>query len=295
MGFLKKLTLGLLLSSVFLMTGCQTTFKTTYNDNDSHALNLANAAGITGVKDAEVPKDSVSKMNNTVLDGALSGTVGFLSANTINLTDWTGGALGFMSAVFQPDHPSQRTAIFAFMPSDMAKDKNEAVQKMINIMKDTFQNSFDELGADDVTITYRPDIIKNALAFAYGGGNAINCPLGDDPDNPEKERVPMCRGSVVVQKPNQLLIEENKWLTNEPSVWYFSASKGHFYNKIEINARGYKAQTARLMALFSKHMPEWAYIYVAPKDTLDDNGDPINYPYVLNQGQAHLFVKAKAE
>ena len=85
------------------------------------------------------------------------------------------------------------------------------------------------------------------------------------------------------------------WLTKESSVWYFTAGGGHQYNKIKIEPRGNKANTSKVMALFSKHLPEWAYIYVAPKDTLDDNGEPINYPYVLNQGHAHLFVKAKAE
>lgn len=287
---MKKLTLGLLLSSVFLMAGCQTTFKTTYNENDSHALNLANVAGITGVKDAEVPKDSVSKMNNTVIDGALSGTVGFLSANTINLTDWTGGVLGFMSAVFQPEHPSQRTAIFAFMPSDMAKDKNEAAQKMTDIMYSSVENTFKELSAEGSQIVYNPHV-KNALGFLYGGGNAINCP------SPliEYEGVQYCVGSIVIQQPTTLIFEDNNWLKAQPNVWYFSAARGHKFNSIKINTKGHKVQTARLMALFSKHMPEWAYIYVAPKDTLDDNGDPINYPYVLNQGQAHLFVKAKAE
>ena len=163
---MKKLTLGLLLSSVFLMAGCQTTFKTTYNDNDSHALNLANVAGITGVKDAEVPKDSVSKMNNTALDGALSGTVGFLSANTINLTDWTGGVLGFMSAVFQPDHPSQRTAIFAFMPSDMAKDKNEAAEKITKILDKAVQNTFDELNIESQVLVHNP-YLSNSFVFIY--------------------------------------------------------------------------------------------------------------------------------
>ena len=32
--------------------------------------------------------------------------------------------------------------------------------------------------------------------------------------------------------------------------------------------------------------------YVAPKDLLDDDGEQIEYPYILNQGQAHYFVKA---
>ena len=46
------------------------------------------------------------------------------------------------------------------------------------------------------------------------------------------------------------------------------------------------------MALISKYLPEWTFIYVAPKDLLDDDGEPIEYPYILNQGQTHYFVKA---
>lgn len=274
------------------MAGCQSTMHYKYDENDSRALNYAKVGNISGVYDAELPKDTVDKINSGVLSGALHGTVGYLTASTINLTDATGLILGFLSGITEAKNPAERTALFALMPSDLAEDRSDAAKKMTLIMEKSITNALNELGPETYELAHNP-YIKNSLFFLYGSGGALNCPYYDkDKILAKNEKGTSCSGAVNLQKPLFINVTESEWLTTEPSVYFFSAGKGHLYNRIVLDPKGNKAQTGKLMALLSKHLPEWAYIYVAPKDLLDDDGEQIEYPYILNQGQAHYFVKA---
>ncbi|CAM5208941.1 hypothetical protein OURE66S_01862 [Oligella ureolytica] len=281
----------ILLSSVFLIAGCQSTVQFKYDENDSKALNYAKAGGIDiGIQDAELPKDTVDKVNNGVLSGALHGTVGYLTASTINLTDTTGLILGFLSGVSEAKNPSERTALFALMPSHLAEDRSDAAKKMTKITEESMAKAFNDFNVDATYIDRHSRM--NIFTFAYGGDKVKDCLYFDD-NTPMDKVDEMCFSTVTIQKPYLIEVVNSEWLTNEPSIYYFSASKGHLYNKIILNTNNkVKPQTGKLMALLSKHLPEWAYIYVAPKDLLDDDGEQIEYPYILNQGQTHYFVKA---
>lgn len=80
------------------MTGCATKKGFTYNHGASLALNVANASGMgQGLKDAEIPKDSLKdESTKQVAMGAAAGAVG-LSSPVGGLTNAQAGALNLAS------------------------------------------------------------------------------------------------------------------------------------------------------------------------------------------------------
>lgn len=163
---------ALLLGSVFLMAGCQSTVHYKYDENDSRALNYAKVGNISGVKDAELPKDTVDKINNGMLSGALHGTVGYLTASTINLTDATGLILGFLSGITEAKNPAERTALFALMPSDLAEDRSDAAKKMTKITEEAIHNALVDFNVTSTEISYYKD--WNLFVFGYGGVDILH-------------------------------------------------------------------------------------------------------------------------
>ena len=125
-----KKILTLVVGGMLLLTGCLSGVHYKYDEENSLALNYAQAGGInTGIKDAEVPKDTVDKINNSLASGAFEGTLGYLTAGTLNLSGLTGSVLGLISGLFEAPHAAERTAMFAYMPSHEAENAEAAVKK----------------------------------------------------------------------------------------------------------------------------------------------------------------------
>lgn len=278
------------------MVGCASTqISHTYNPNNSRALNIAHAGGITrGIEDAEVPKDSTYKLDNSYLHGAAQAGVGVLTASTLGLTDLAGGIFGLLSVISRAPHQGERTSIFAFMPADMATSPDEASLKLKQMFTESFNKVFEETFKTKSTDIYDNNkLVKNNMIYVFGGDD-LHCP-NFSIQNPLPEKVG-CVVSYTISKPRLMHnLPENKWLIPSENYYFFSAAPDYEYTEFSFETRNYPTPTFKIISEFSKNLPEWVYIYVAPKTLKDDQGKEIKVPFILNKGKVEFFVKPQKD
>lgn len=266
------------------MVGCASTqISHTYNPNNSRALNIAHAGGITrGIEDAEVPKDSTYKLDNSYLHGAAQAGVGVLTASTLGLTDLAGGVLGLLSVISRAPHPGERTSAFAFMPANMAASPEEASVKLKQIFRESFDKTFKELKVTSLE-SVESKLVKHNVVFGFGSKETA-CP--------DFSHEKTCSIGYVISEPKLMQnLPENKWLIPSDNYYFFSASPDYKYTRFRLLTHDYPTPTFKIFTEFSKNLPDWVYIYVAPKTLKDDQGKDIQVPFILHKGNVELFVK----
>lgn len=102
-----------------LVAGCSTT-STTYNPNDSYALNVARAAGICAkLEDKALPKDTVTSITDSAGFGFAMAASGY-NAPLPGLTGSQMAGLNFTAWLLAPEADSARNSLFAWMPVEVA-------------------------------------------------------------------------------------------------------------------------------------------------------------------------------
>jgi hypothetical protein len=56
------------------------------------------------------------------------------------------------------------------------------------------------------------------------------------------------------------------------------------------NGAASHAPQQAIYAAISKQLPDWAYLYLAPKSVELENGDKVAFPYLLGQGKPEFFA-----
>ncbi|MDO5679471.1 MAG: hypothetical protein Q4G54_04010 [Pelistega sp.] len=288
--FLNKITtLAISLPLLLAATGCATTdLSHTYDPKKSKALNIADMGGlVTGIGDADIPKDSTGALTDSTAYAALSGYVGTLTAPTIGVNPLTGGLMGFFSMLATPKSHGARNSFFAFMPASEAGSPDQARVKLKEHLTLSFQKTLVDFNLMDKVIGSNPNAPDDyAIYFEKA---EWGCPKYAE----TKSQLDLCRILIRVNKPALLNnTPQTDWLIKDNQFYYFSGSGDHFYNDVHFSLqKTAKPPTKKMFTQMSKHLPAWVYIYVAPKKSLDDEGKPISFPYLLNQGKMEYFIK----
>lgn len=288
--FLKKIT-TLAISTPLLLTatGCAITdLSHTYDPKKSKALNIADMGGlVTGIGDADIPKDSTGSLTDSTVYAALSGYVGTLTAPTVGVNPLTGGLMGFFSMLATPKSHGARNSFFAFMPASEASSPDQAKTKLKEYFLLGYQKTLVEL-----------NLIERATGFdektpddfaVYFEKPEWGCPKKAE----AKYTIDLCWLAIHAHKPILLNnTPKTDWLIKNDNFYYFSGGGDHSYNKIQYKLpKNSYPPTKKLFTQLSSHLPNWVYLYIAPKESLDDEGKPIAFPYLLNQGKMEFFVK----
>ena len=263
------------------------------NPEKSLALNLAEAGGIDGLKDQALTSEDYSRIHSSGAD--VISDVGWAAANfSAPAPGFSGGwglGLGLLSMIRDTDTAAKHRQLVAWMPVDMADTPEEARSKLLDLASEAIRKTFDELGWKHGQIE-RTAATRRGDSYIFVGGffenEAAGCP---GPDSVSKDQ---CVGGIYVYPPVR-------------SDWSFSASgptakPSYFFqvdkiynNRVVFTNRGHSGANTQLFYMtLSKHLPEWSYFYIPPKQYMKVfPGDNHDFPQLYYQGKMELFVTVK--
>lgn len=259
-----------------------------YNDNYSKAYNIATAGGINdGVKDMKAPENyTKGSMGESVYDSAQLYTMYFLNPS-LGLTDW--GSLGFGLLGKLLENPAgHNNNIFGWMPNDRGltpdegrKEFNAAMQKAVVAAFEEMELEYQYHGTD---WTYGQHLYT-FTSDKYECGNSCNVEFfiyevdatGKSPDYVSH---PTDNSLAFLTGPNGFMDAYNNFTPRDEYNWL---------NIYSDRVPAFPQQ--ELYAAISKHMPEWAYMYLAPKTVKIGDGKSIPFPVLLNKGQVEMFIR----
>lgn len=292
---MKYLSTAVLFTVILVSAGCASKKPPIFNTEDSKALNIVKAADMDyGLKDVAVPKDTVSDIRHSVGYGAAYGLAGF-NAPVPGLSSLSTAGLNIVAWALQPKSPAARNSVIAWMPEDLSSNKEDASQKLIELIIDATKKAARELG-------YEPSLgvnkrIKNANIMV------VRLPHSDPdfcnfPDNDVDPVPAFCNIAYAVNYP--IKIDNTAYFLGGGSTWFFDPTARSFTTmslyskKLARRMVGGKYNVYNQLELLietSKHLPEWVYFYLAPGQVRISEKEKIKAPMILSQGEIHYFIK----
>lgn len=276
---MKKLTLTLL-TSLFLIAGCAQKPLNIDPTTNSEALQVARAAGLFQVRDQEIPQKDFNRLaDSSTYNAAWATTMyfnpapGFSSGSSLLL---------LLPTLLGPERPADGYKhLIAWMPQDIAKDTNEAQIKMDAILLEALEQTAKELGYSD----YLTDsgVINNRHITVLN--------LRDEDSLCRSEENFYCGFSNRLQAPKPKATPDFLKALNSQSSYFFPLTKYDSINFLDRSKDLPILDQLKALQIYSKQLPEWAYLYVAPKAVHNEKGELLEYPFILHQGKTLLFVK----
>jgi hypothetical protein len=276
------------LSALFAMSalaGCATTTEPmVYMDNHSEAYNIAHAGGlVTDINDTYVPSDSVGSITESMLD------LGFIASGygspQLGMTSWQTAGVHILGNLLEPDSHGARNSLIAWMPATEATSTEDAQNKLLSHVKVSIENVM-----NDINVKYENIYEQNGKLSIYFIKDEWNCP---EYSHGKTELSDLCEISVETYEP-YLGVSPSFISGVEAKSYIFSPSDGRdFHNLNLIINKKSNVPEDEIYTKISKELASWAYMYIAPSKVKMKNGDMINYPFILNEGQKKLFVTSK--
>ncbi len=263
------------------LTGCASTQKAaTYSPDKSHALNLMNAAGIgSTLKDTKLPQDTVNTlMKSDVADlgFALSG----FGAPLPGLNGLDTAGLNLLATVLAPEDAAARNSIFGWMPENSVKGKDPE-QAFFNELETAFELG---LKAEGYTFVKFSDGKKKIVTYVF-----YNPLKGCVLEKSAKSHKDLCGVTVAVWGQEKGVAPSFVNPGNYQS--YYFSSYGHNFTRFSfIGAAKDDFTQFEILKSVSKNMPDWAFMYLAPKQISLNAQSRNPVPLVLDQGEPLYFV-----
>ena len=259
-----------------------------YDDNYSKAYNIAKAGGINdGIKDMKLPESyTKGSIGGTMYDSADLYTTYFMNPS-LGLTNWGSLGIGLLSKLLE-DPSGHNNNIFGWMPNESGMTPEEARNKFEVAMQNAVVSAFKEMELDYKYHGSNWTYGQHLYTFSsekYQCGNRCNVEFliykadtsGKSPDfisHPAKNTVAFLTG------PNGFMDAYNNYTPKDEYNWLqiFSDKVPEFPQQ-------------ELYAAISKHMPEWAYMYLAPNVVKTGAEKAIPFPVLLNEGKVDMFIR----
>lgn len=269
-----------------LGTGCATTSNYTYQDYRSEAFNIARAGGLyQDIKDTEVPADSIGSLTETMLKVGFVGS-GYMKPE-LGFSNWQTMGLNLFAEATVPDSHGQRNSVMAWMPESAASSTKSAQRVLVDQMMAGIQAALESMGATH-EILQDQELYRGTEVTILFVKDSWNCPKWA----PGKLSS-TCRVRFRIQRPT---LQNVPSFTASSDGQHYAFTSGHrrHYNRVSLRISDEsRVPQDELYATISKHLPEWVYLYLAPGTTIIQTGERIEFPYILNQGEAKLFVIPK--
>ena len=288
---LVKLTTGLLCLAT--LSGCLSTAPSKpmeRDPNNSLALDIAIAGRLgSHLRDAEVPEKAYRKMSSGIIDTAYVAQ-GFFNP----LVGMSSGMNGFgnLLIILTEDQTvnEKRHQLLAWMPKELAKDSDQATELMHSMLRNAALKSLNELGYSEV---------KGQSAYNYSSwvGKTTETIYINGKDCSPKNTV--CKLVIYVSEPGED-IPPNFVSTASVDTWQWRNRNGaemYFFKSINQETQ-YFINELKFYNEAIRDLPKWVYYYVSPgmhqpgSTWTPDMKLPVyKYPFILNQGKMHLFIK----
>ncbi|OOE48053.1 MULTISPECIES: hypothetical protein [Salinivibrio] len=267
------------------LAGCAATPRK-YDDESSRALNLARAGGVydQDLRDSPDGTRSYRKgLFTTLLDVAslatsfdaplrhLSGTQTFM----FNATD----------IMATPDNPSARPSLIGWMPGSLAANQDDAYEHYVTVVDEAITHAAESMSitATKLTDVKTPEIDEHPLMLwsvtseRYGCGKS-NCIIAYNIQQPTYWKTP----SYVTGR--------------EAASYNIAANHPEEYSRLIFRQSGDERTfpVGEFYSAVSADMPPWIVMYFPPNTVFQD-GEPLTYPVLYEQGQQLMFKEPNHE
>lgn len=280
----------LLSLSIAALTGCASTASepAKYDPTASRAWNITKAGGIDRLKDQSVSAEEYKQItsSNIALDA------GWIHSSYVNPAPGfsSGAALGITlaAALFTPNHVSTENSLIAWMPSNLAEDKQQAKELFRQLVGDAMEKGLHDLGLGKE----KPQTGEMLGTYAVVT-SIVNNELGCRPYAKGEKNT--CSVSAFFKAP--LAATSPSFITGQPYQAYaFTVVSNINRSHLKVNSGPETTlDEAAVYAAVSKHLPEWAFLYLGPKKVRNADRKTIPYPFVQDQGKLELFIKPQTD
>lgn len=259
-----------------------------YDPDASRAHNLAGAAGIH-IRDTAVSQDQygslMSDMSTTASNALL-----FNSSYGLGMTNWGSLGMGVMSTMFSEDDTNEHNSLFGWMPASMADSEEDAAERFALVYAEAIEKHF----ADAEIELYTSDtqnllkrsqgVVWSRLIIAPEYGCPDNRTMVDGHSSITREGVDAsCKIAAVAATPRGVYEEVPQGVDVKSPAYFFSSQNKINYSRFILVLNDSRIDPVATVSGISKHLPPWAFIYLAPERDK-------NPPIVFDQGQPELFV-----
>lgn len=269
------------LGLVGLLAGCASTPPATYQSDDSKALNIMRAAGVSAkLKDVEVPKDTVTSITDSAGFGFAWAASGY-NATISGFTPNQMAAMNFTAWLFAPEADSARNSMFAWVPTGEAG--NAPVDHLADLLIVAASKA-----AKDMGYTPKPSIAKGG---SDKSGVGVYLMDGDGSKCSNKGEFSTCWIGFALRDPEKRKNPPD-FIGSAGETWFFDPSS-NVYSRFVFLKENHGLNELELLVNTSKYLPSWVYFYVAPNKVRFNESDKLKIPVVVSQGKIYYFVKAK--
>jgi len=277
-----KMKIVIITFCLFISSGCAPKKPISYNPKNSKALNIVTAAGMNyGLKDVSVPQDTVTDIRDSKTFGAAYGVASYYSPSP-GLSSSGSAGLAILSWALLPKTPAARNSIIAWMPESIGGiSQNEAFNKMADIIIEATEKAAKDLN-------YSPSVIISKKG-KKGFGVRLTNDKSDNCKSLPNNKPSSCIVVYKVRDPQKT--DNTASFVGKGTSWFFSPIENAYTAPVFINKNKFDYNQVDLMIAVSRHLPDWAYIYLAPNEVNISEKEKLKMPLILNKGQVHLFIK----
>lgn len=177
------------------------------------------------------------------------------------------------------------SSIFAWMPSKIAETSEQARIEITRILRDSISKSLAESNLKYKDYSERDRVIFSIINESWG------CEL---------KKGSQCYIYIVV---------DDFYQSSDP-LFFKSGEFGFKLDHHQLRSRSYNNSTFNRLAIvnepkikhfdsdlllsISQNLPEWIYLYLAPKEINLADGTPLQFPILLEKGKPLLYVRPNA-
>jgi len=281
---MRKLNLLILTGCILIFFGCTPKKPITYNQENSNALNIVTAAGMSyGLKDVHAPKDTVSDIIDSKAFGTAYGLASYYSP-TPGLSSSRSAGMAILSWSLLPKTPAARNSIIAWMPENFGgNSKDKAFNRMADLLIEATEKAANDLEYNTSVYIPKNRTDKRGLVINLVNPDIKKCSV-TPPDTKS-----YCNIVYKVRHPHKIKNIAN--YVGSSTTWFFDPMESGYTAPIFINKYGFQFNQLEIMIAVSKHLPDWVYIYLAPNEVNITDKEKLKMPLILNKGNVHLFVK----
>lgn len=272
--------------SVFGLAGilgaCASAPPTSFNPQNSKALNIARAAGIDArLKDVEVPRDTVNNITNSAGFGfamALSGYNTPISGFSPNQM----AAMNFTSWLLAPEANSARNSMFAWVPA--TEVNGNPIDHLADLLLEAASKAVKDLGYTPKQTIARGGTDKSGVGVYLMDGDGSKCQ--------DKGNFSTCWIGFALRDPDKKS-DAPSFVGTSGDNWFFDPS-ANVYSRFVFFKDNQGLNELELLVTTSKYLPEWVYFYAAPNKIKFNSEESLKIPVTINQGKVLYFVRPNA-
>lgn len=267
------------------LAGCAATPRH-YDDDSSRALNLARAGGIYD-QDLRDSQDGMRSYRKGLLMSALNlaSLATSLDAPLRHLSGTQTLLFNATDIMMTPDKPSARPSLMGWMPESLAENEDEAYNHYVAVVDKAIIEAAESMAVKVTKLTDvstpeidgKPLMLWSVTAEQYGCVDS-NCIIAYNINQPFHWKTP----SYVIG--------------GEAVSYNIAANHPEKYSRLVFRQSGHEPTfpVAEFYGAVSAVMPPWIVMYFPPNTVIQD-GEPLPYPVLYEQGHQLMFKEPEDE